>query len=49
MIVKKADFILKFILILKKKLEENLPEEDFEYDMIEQAYQVISHIRNATK
>ena len=49
MIVKKSDFVLKFILVMKKKLEEKLPDEGFEFDMIEQAYQIISHIRNAVK
>ncbi len=40
-LVKKKEFIERFFIILRRELENNLPEEDFEREMIEKAYELI--------
>jgi len=39
-IVKKEEFIERYLEMLKKKLEEVLPEEGFFYEMVEKAEEV---------
>ena len=40
-IVKKGEFIEQFIRILDKALREGLPTEDFEFEMIRKAWEII--------
>ena len=40
MIVSKNYFISLFLRMLQKKLEADLPETDFECDMLEQAWNI---------
>ena len=40
MIVKKEEFIDRFLERLRRKLEETLPEEGFLYEMMEKAEEV---------
>jgi len=52
-LVKKEEFIEKFLTILKRDLENDLPNEDFEYEMLVKAwgivYKKINHIKNIIK
>jgi len=49
-LVRKKEFIEKFLVVLKKELEENLPDEDFEYEMVAKAwgvvYKKVKHIKS---
>ena len=40
-LVKKKEFIERFLIILKRELEGGLPEEDFEYKMLIEAWEVV--------
>jgi len=40
-LVKRDKFIDRFLVVLKKDLEEKLPESDFEMDMLRKAYDII--------
>lgn len=40
-LIKKSDFINILLHILDKKLDDNLPDEDFEYQMLEKAKKII--------
>ena len=41
----KREFIPQFLEIIRKKLEKNLPEEAFEKDFIEDAWEIIKEDR----
>jgi len=40
-LVKRDKFIDRFLVVLKKDLEEKLPDSDFEMDMLRKAYDII--------
>lgn len=40
-LVKRDRFIDRFLVVLKKDLEEKLPDSDFEMDMLRKAYDII--------
>jgi len=52
MLVKKESFIKKCLSIFEKELRLELPDEAFEFEMINHAYRIIykkiKHVRNNT-
>ena len=40
-LAKRDKFIDRFLVVLKKDLEEKLPDSDFEMDMLRKAYDII--------
>ena len=52
-LAKKKEFIEKFLIVLKRELENSLPDEDFEYEMLAKAwgivYKKVKHIKSIVK
>ena len=42
-LIKRRAFIAQFLEIIRKDLERDLPEEDFETSMLEKAWSIIAH------
>jgi hypothetical protein len=50
-VIKRRAFIAQFLEIIRKDLQDELPEEDFETGMLEKAWEIVAdkvrHIRKA--